>query len=368
MNRQRDARALRAVLEEARAERPPEIDIARIERTLESLPPRSVPRPSLHFGRRLWLVPAAVAALAGLVYLVRPAPISAPVPAPSAASERRGATDGDTLAPGSVVAAADEPRVVAHAGRVTWTLEPGSRATLISAGDMVTVRLERGAVSARVVPSLRPESFAIEARELRVAAHGTAFRVALAADSVNVAVTEGTVLVGPRSQPGTGHLLTSPAAEHFAPPHPGDEPAPKRPSARAPVSTAPSAPEEPSANREGSEAARKSDADTHEPGHVAERPVVPEPSPGAVDTATLHLIELTSACFRQRTVAAQLPSGAAQTTLRYQSLPNGSIAGVQFSPRLPSGVELCVRDGARSLHAPVSPNGLEVSRAIVLSR
>jgi hypothetical protein len=97
-------------------------------------------------------------------------------------------------------------------------------------------------------------------------------------------------------------------------------------------------------------------------------PTVPEPSPGAVDTAALHAIELTSACFRQRTVAAQAASPPVQTTLTVRARPDGNISSVRFSPPLARQVELCVKDGLKSLHGPASPNGIEVSRAISLGR
>jgi hypothetical protein len=39
---------------------------------------------------------------------------------------------------------------------------------------------------------------------------------------------------------------------------------------------------------------------------------------------------------------------------------------MQFSPPLARQVDICVRDGLKALHGPISPKGFEVSRAITL--
>jgi hypothetical protein len=224
---------------------------------------------------------------------------------------------------------------------------------VVGTGEVITLRLIAGSVSAQVVPSQRPETFVIEARDVRVAVHGTQFRVALATEGVDVAVTDGRVMVGPRGKPGTGRLLVGPASEHFPPPAPAEKravpPAQPAPSLRASATTEPAAPSVP-------------------PEPTPPAPVeVAEPSHGAVDTAALHAIELTSACFRQRTIASA-GGPPVQTTLTVKTRPDGSISSVQFSPPLARQVELCVRDGSKSLHGPVSPKGIEVARAISLGR
>jgi ferric-dicitrate binding protein FerR (iron transport regulator) len=346
----REEKALSSVVSEARAERVPELDWAKIEAKLDALPPPA--RPPSPSPLRFLVPPLALAAAAAVAFFAWPDPPPAPVAERAPAAEVARPTDGDALAPGSRVEAREAKQVVSHVQRATWTLEPGSVAEVVGTGEVVTIRLLVGTVSAEVIPSARPETFVVEARDVRVAVHGTRFRVALATEGVDVAVTEGRVMVGPRAKPGTGKLLVGPASEHFSPPAPVEKrpapPAAAAPSLRASSALDPAPP-------------------AQSPGPAAPAPVVPEPSLGAVDTAALHAIELTSACFRQRTVAS--PDGPpVQTTLTVKARPDGSISSMQFAPPLARQVEVCVRDGMKALHGPVSPKGIEVSRAITLGR
>jgi hypothetical protein len=352
----RDEKALASVVSEARAERVPELDWAKLEAKLDALPPPPAPpKPS---PLRFLVPPLAVAAAIAVAYFSWPEPPPPSVAEHVPAVEVARPTDGDTLAPGSRIEARDSKQVVTHPRRATWTLEPGSLAEVIRTGEVITIRLLTGSVSAEVVPSERPETFVIEAREVRVAVRGTRFRVALPSEGVDVDVSEGRVMVGPREQPGTGRLLVGPASEHFSPAArevPARAPIAPNPSPRA---SAPVEPEEPAAKTEPLASAA--------PLPVA--PVVPEPSPGAVDTAALQAIELTSACFRQRAHAPREPSPSVHTTLTVKARPDGSISSVQFSPPLARQVEVCVKDGLKAIHGPVSPKGIEVSRAITLDR
>jgi hypothetical protein len=348
---QRDEKALASVVSEARAERIPELDWAKLEAKLDALPPPpAAPKPS---PLRYLVPPLAVAAALAVAFFSWPEPPQAPVVERTPTVEGSKPTDGDALAPGSRVEARGAKQVVSHPLRATWTLEPGSVAEVVRTGEVITIRLLTGSVSAEVVPTGRLETFVIEARDVRVAVRGTRFRVALPDEGVDVDVTEGRVMVGPREKPGTGRLLVGPASEHFPPTHPPEKPPIPvnlpAPSLRASASVEPP---KPLASVE----------------LVPAAPAVPEPSPGAVDTAALHAIELTSACYRQRTVAAREPSPPVQTTLTVKARPDGSISSIQLSPPLARQVEVCVRDGLKALHGPVSPKGIEVSRAITLGR
>lgn len=347
MTDRREEKALASVVSEARTERVPELDWSRMEAKLDALPaPAKPPKPS---SLRFLFPPVALAAAAAVVYFAWPEPPPAPVAERAPAVSVAPSTDGDALGPGSRVEAREASRVVSHPRRATWTLEPGSAAEVVRTGDVLTIRLLAGSVTANVVPSERPETFVIEARDMRVAVHGTRFRVTLATEGVDVAVTEGRVMVGPRQQPGTGRLLVGPASEHFSPAATAEKPQAPR------VAPAPSVRPAPSLE------APKVEATAPVPTVV---PQIPPPSPGAVDTATLHAIELTSACYRQR--SAESPP--VQTTLTLKARADGTVSGVQFTPALPRQVEVCVKDGIKSLHAPMSPMGLEVSRAITLGR
>jgi hypothetical protein len=352
LNSRREEKALASVVSEARAERVPDVDWSKVEATLEALPPTPSPRKPSPL--RYLVPPVALAAAAAVLYFAWPEPPTAPVAEQSPPAEVVQPLNGDQLAPGIRVEAGDAKRVVSHPQRATWTLEPGSVAEVVRTGETVTLRLLAGSVAAEVVPSSRPETFVIEARDVRVAVHGTRFRVALPTDGVDVNVAEGRVMVGPREKPGTGRLLVGPASEHFSPSVDAEKPAAVR---------APSAP-----SIKASAPAPSVTAAPTSPLVAPPTPEVPEPSPGAVDSAALHAIELTSACFRQRSLASQAPGPAVQTTLTVRARPDGSISSVTFSPPLTRQVELCVKDGLKSLHGPVSPKGIEVSRAISLGR
>jgi hypothetical protein len=348
----RDEKALASVVSEARAERVPELDWAKLEAKLDALPPPPAPpKPS---PLRFLVPPLAVAAAIAVAYFSWPEPPPPLVAERTPTLEIAKPTDGDTLAPGSRVEARDAKKVVTHPQRATWTLEPGSLAEVVRTGEVITIRLLTGSVAAEVVPSDRPETFVIEARDVRVAVRGTRFRVALPTEGVDVDVTEGRVMVGPRQKPGTGRLLVGPTSEHFSP-----ATAPVKP-ATAPMSPNPGP--RPSASVEPTEPT----APLASAAPVPLTQAVPEPSAGAVDTAALHSIELTSACFRQRTLVPPEPSPPVHTTLTVKARPDGSISSVRFSPPLARQVELCVKDGLKTLHGPVSPKGIEVSRAITL--
>jgi len=369
VTREEERKALRKVLSESGSERTPEVDFHRIAEHLAALPRPSPVRPA---PLRLLLAPAALAAAGALFYFAQSEDRAPVAPAPVAA-EHQGPANGDQMVPGMVVTAGDQRRTVSHPGRVAWTLEPGSHATLLTVGEVVTIRLDTGSISAEVVPTARPESFAVEVGEFRVAVHGTMFRVAVATRGIDVDVSEGSVLVGPRAQPGTGKLLKGPAAEHFdspgatltAPPKP-ERAVPTQPPAAAGSAEAPDATETAldAAGTAPQAAGTAPQAEATAPLPAASAKL-PEPSPGAVDTAALHVIELTSACYRQRSVTA---GTSVQTTLRFRMRPDGSISSVTFTPRLARQVELCISDGARSLHGPLSNDGIEVSRSILLQR
>lgn len=123
----------------------------------------------------------------------------APSVAPAAARVLGpGATrvDGTALAQGDQVVADKLPLLVDHPGRARWTLDPASQASITAVGEVISLKLTQGALSAEVVPSDKPETVVGEVGGARVAVHGTAFRVVKGEQGVNVSVTEGVVAVG----------------------------------------------------------------------------------------------------------------------------------------------------------------------------
>ena len=139
----------------------------------------------------------------------------------------RGARDLLALAPGDVIEAGPTEVAVGHDGLVVWTLAPFGRALVRSLGDHGvghTVALERGAIRAEVTPRDPAagivESFAVEVETTRVAVHGTAFSVTRVKEDgrVLVDVEHGSVAVGPTGQAGItqGTLLIGPRRASFA--------------------------------------------------------------------------------------------------------------------------------------------------------
>lgn len=99
------------------------------------------------------------------------------------------------------------------AGRVAIRLEPGTVATVLDVGERVHLALEGGAVAADVVPVAGGEPFAVDVAGKRVAVHGTRLRVALLGDAVEVAVSEGSAVVGaPRGAGRTEGVLVGAGA------------------------------------------------------------------------------------------------------------------------------------------------------------
>lgn len=103
--------------------------------------------------------------------------------------------DGQPVAVGQRIVASSGAWLRSN-GRVTIHLEPGTVATVLDLGERVHLSLESGAVSADVVPVAGGEPFAVDVAGRRVAVHGTRLRVALLGQSVQVAVAEGSAVVG----------------------------------------------------------------------------------------------------------------------------------------------------------------------------
>ena len=232
-----DARALRQLIEDVRAEPTPQLDWEEIEQRLMSRVEleAAARRRQQSSRKRSWPgVLGLVAAAAAVVLLVThagPGASRASSAGAPAAVDLAGLTsdvrDGQpTYAVGdlsarAVVESGDEPVRFALPGVVTWTLAPHSRVRLQSARAPQRLTLEQGSVHAEVVPASRSdqlvESFVVEAAGTRVAVHGTVLSVTRQVDRVEVEVNRGSVTVGPAGHRGvtTGRLLVGPAHASF---------------------------------------------------------------------------------------------------------------------------------------------------------
>lgn len=237
------SRALRVMVEELRAEAPPELKWAEVERKLmlevvksdearaarEAAAPRSVFLQTFAFAAAAALIALGVSTSGRGSAKVAAAPLEpvfVDVAQIQAAPGEPGALDLARLEAGDVVVTKDAPLTFRREGVVAFTLAPSSRITVRSAGDArgvgTTVELEQGAVHAEVTP--RPaaeglvEAFAVEVARTRVAVHGTAFSVGRTEAGVLVDVEHGTVAVGPTGHVGvtTGHILVGPSRATFS--------------------------------------------------------------------------------------------------------------------------------------------------------
>ncbi len=394
MSPERIERVLDEVTREARTAPLPEVDWAAIEEQLpmtrvHTVPPRS-------FNVRPWLIAAAFAIGAGTLGLrlqrpangpvahVTAAPPSTPVVASSTAKD----VNGDTLAPGAHIVAGDLAQTVVHTGHARWTLAPHSEGTLLANGDVVTIRLDRGSVTSRVTKSSRTETFAVEAADVRVAAHGTEFVVSLGADGVSVSVTEGSVLVGPREEPGTGQLLISPSARRYtlvAAPLDDDDSGLAALGAHAnhnratPVeetatngttSLQPASGQHLALDTSTKKAIPKKTATpTATDAPVEEEDQRPtDPTPEGLERATAGVMHLTQVCFKERTIAGEGVRVTAQTSITYRTLPQGGVNRVVFEPPLSPAVQACVNAGMSAIQTEATRNGFQVSRTVEIER
>jgi hypothetical protein len=305
---------LRRLVQELRAEPPPELDWERMERELQARAEGdrlAARRARSGRGWPRWMGFAAAAAVLALVLVGQRAGAPVPVGEPPAVADVAGlpavreAPEGlpqhlvGALRPASIVESGVEPVRFTLPGAVSWTLAPEGRVIVRTTSVPHELVLERGTVHAEVVPrhegDALHESFVVEAGGTRVAVHGTVLSVERRGDRVVVEVTRGAVTVGPAGHRGvtTGHLLVGPAraafwmadarlAERLAPSD-GDGPDPdavpvagaERTAARAPDAALPSDP----GGRSPAEARAARPGEATPPGAIgaARPPAAPSP-------------------------------------------------------------------------------------------
>jgi hypothetical protein len=337
-------RALDRVVAEARTDSAPELDWDRIEARLDEEPrmPDAVRTPPARLRSAVLLAAAAVLLLVGWFAAGGRAPIALP----STPDAPPGALDGNALAEGSLVDASAEAVNVEHAGHSRWKLVRGGLARVTTRDGVVRVELQQGAIVANVVPSPRKETFVVEAAGTRVAVHGTAFRVALAKHRVYVSVTEGTVLVGPRSEPGAGRALSANERSIFTlegTPLVGDQ------GVRAPASR-------PAGDRRGPASAER-------PRELPEQPSIDE-----VEKVVSLVNDLGTACFQKRTSTENGVRVTASTTVTLRALPNGRLELAGLEPPLAPQAQSCLAEGIQKLAIPESQRGIQITRRLELER
>ena len=387
-----DIRALRVMVEELRAEPPPELPWDTIEqRLLAQITRESATRRARAEGSPIARVLGFAAAAAVIALGIGGAVGAADLPRPAAAHTRRVEAAHVALAPGEagargdrdlralevgdVIEAGAAPITFAREGLVAWTLAPGSALRVRSMGAARsgvghTVALERGSIRAEVTPRDAAEglveAFAVEAMGTRVAVHGTAFSVTLVDGRAVVDVEHGAVAIGPIGHVGTttGHLLVGPTRASFsldgarsARLLPRAAPAPAPIAAALPDPAHDHAPgevaappeREPDAPPAAAPHAVPVSARAPEPASPAIAPPVPEPSvaalpapaappPLTVATVRAHLLQCFRTAYEPGSSSVQI---SVSSTLRLALNPDGSVRSARFEPPLKPEMVAC---------------------------
>ncbi len=273
--------------------------------------------------------------------------------------------DGRVLLVGQRLDAEREPLIVNHPGVAKWTLAPQGVARIASKGEYLTIVLDVGRIDAAVIPSKLPESFAVEAGNLRVAVHGTEFSVEKTDSFVDVAVSEGTVVVGPVGQPGRtqGTQLTASQTRRFA----------IDSDARTQPTLAPPAPGVSRSRTPGPVASslpNSSPVVASTP--TAESPLSDRPSRVELETALDTARAAAAHCFAQAKAGEPTHDShvmvRVETQLSVSLAANGAIDEISFVPPVPEAILDCTRREVAGFSSSPSKQGGLASRPIMLVR
>jgi ferric-dicitrate binding protein FerR (iron transport regulator) len=247
---------------------------------------------------------------------------------------------GDVLETGSARATVERP------GKVTLTLEPGSKTVVTHVQGALILALERGAVEAQVVPVPAGEAFAVDVAGSRVAVHGTHLRVAREGERVIVDLNEGVVSIGPAPRTGSvlGTLVNAPAHVEFDASDPSatltqtHDPA----GVRAPVRQPPAAAAPVVLPQTQSAVARPPSAPLGEvrpevrPAGASAKPVAVSPEPTPEET----IANAVRACMAERPRADNV-TVVVNTTLHLDLADDGSVRFARFEPPVAPDVNTC---------------------------
>jgi ferric-dicitrate binding protein FerR (iron transport regulator) len=255
---------------------------------------------------------------------------------------------GAGLRLGDVLETRGARATIERPGKVTLTLEPGSRTVVTHVQGALILALERGAVEAQVVPVAGGEAFAVDVEGSRVAVHGTHLRVARDAERVVVDLNEGVVSIGdaPRAGSLLGALVNAPAhIEFMAADRAGTLTQTHDPAAvRAPEPQAPAAASLSIASRRPVASALRAPAappgevrpEARSPAGASAKPVAasPEPSPEEAISGAVH------ACMAERPRADNV-TVVVSTTLRLELADDGTVRFARFDPPVAPDVNAC---------------------------
>lgn len=199
---------------ELRALRTPSVNAADIEAALFARLQREPKPRSRWYLRAVHVLPVgavlAAAAAALLAFRGSPPTHEAPLrgPAPVVVASVTPSGEGPEEGAGKVLRAGAAELRVTRDGLATLVLEPGGAARIIRDDGVLAVDLERGALRAYVVPRAEAERVVVTSQGVRVAVHGTVFRVARVDDGTELDVLRGAVSV--RGGDGLVQLVNAP--------------------------------------------------------------------------------------------------------------------------------------------------------------
>jgi hypothetical protein len=234
-------------------------------------------------------------------------------------------------------------------------LEPHAQATVLERDGILRIRLDQGALSADVVPSREPERFVVEAAGLRVAVHGTRFRVELRKDRSILRVTEGVVSVSSLTQAGSKPVLfRAPAREEFTLAGYVLKSAPAAPATRGGTKRWATQPQAPA----------RASSDATAPAPLQTSPL----TIGEVEAGVASIVAAVSDCFRAHTKEPSHTKISARTSLTLEVALDGSVSSVSFDPPLSPAVQVCSDEKVQAVHFAESSDGARVTRLLELNR
>ena len=358
--RDRDGQAaLDAVLREVRDDSSPEVDWQAVEQRLLSRIDVPV-RPAARARGISPLLAALVIGILGGIFL-----LSFGSPSPDGVNatnlERTQVAssvvpqDGAALQLGQRVVAEEGPLVMRHAGRVRWTLAPGSSGEIKALEPALVVQLQSGTLFAEVVKSTAPERFVVEVGGLRVAVHGTVFSVRRTGQQAVVEVSEGVVAVGPIGAPATTLLEGGSVAKFVAT---GDL-AGKLLESQGPVKVLPA----PSRTAQAPRAAAREVLVTKNVHRTRQEPTFEE-----VEQALAQVESVLGRCLTGGTEQNHAVQFSLKTRVAFKVEADGSVGQYRFTPPLAPNLSECASAELSEVRFQPSQLGVHIIRDLDIKR
>lgn len=311
---------------------------------------------------------------------------------------------------GDAVDGGDQGSIVRSEGRLEAHFAPHARAHLVDDGERVRFALDFGSIAAEVTPVSGGEPFAVDVGPRRVAVHGTKLMIARFDGALEVAVSEGSAVVGASYGDGRteGVIVPGGSVARFAvgptvvrdpaladrlvldllaPPKLGalelpSIPAPTSTNAAPQLTAEPIAPTPtvttlgksvttaPTTTASAVESVEPPTPTTTNTTTITTNTVAPPPPPGLSDAQVAPVVNKLVASLQGCAPKTGLTIKATvQSTMTLSIAPNGSVADASFNdPPLDTPVRACVMALVRKASFPVAEGPTTVTRTIVLGK